>query len=132
MPFEHARRVFGIAAVLATGCATHLNLFGPPVGRTLYNFWPPPGATSVWTSAPNGRTFGEVAQRMASTLRAAGYDDARQYSIGLNFAHGFAFVTRLEAIDEDGSSKRGDERWPSWYPEPPRVRWLEATELRFP
>jgi hypothetical protein len=32
----------------------------------------------------------------------------------VNFAHGFAVVTRLEALDEDGSPKRGEERWSSW------------------
>jgi hypothetical protein len=75
MSVEHTRRVFGIGAMLATGCVTHLNLIGPPVGRTQYDFWPPPGATSIWTSAPNGMTFGEVAERTAATLRAAGCDD---------------------------------------------------------
>jgi hypothetical protein len=50
----------------------------------------------------------------------------------VNFAHGSVFVTRLEAIREDGSPKRGEERWSSWYEEPPTLRWLnDARELRF-
>jgi hypothetical protein len=80
-----------------------------PAGRLPYTFWPPPPASSVWTVAPTGLhdrvTLREAETRIARALRSGGYTDLRRYPIGLRYVHGFALVTRLEAIDDEAAPR---------------------------
>ena len=124
------------AFVLATGCAEHLHSqHGGGTGwDTKYLFWPPPAFTSDWQSAASleGRTFGQVAERIAHVLEGAGYADTRLYRIGARYEHGFAIVTRLERIHDDGTPATAD-RWSSRFPEAPALEWLDgARALHLP
>jgi hypothetical protein len=65
-----------------------------------------------------------VADRIATQLHAAGYPEARWYPIGLEYRHGFAATTRLEAVNDDATPKPEPERWSALYPDPANLRWL--------
>lgn len=65
-----------------------------------------------------------MASRLATELHAAGYLQPRWYPIGLGYAHGFAATTRLEALNEDATSKGPAERWSKLFPEAANLRWL--------
>jgi hypothetical protein len=125
-----------MAAALATGCATHLNMLeqGASGGGSPYLFWPPPGATSAWIAESSGAvTFGAEAEHVEDSLRDAGYRDQHWYPIGVDFAHGFAVSTRLERIDDDGTPKPTAERWSALYPDASTLKWLaRASEPRLP
>jgi hypothetical protein len=122
------RSAFAIAAalMLANGCAEvlHPQRAGSVGWSTEYLFWPPPGFTSEWPAAVEleGRSLGQVADRMAHVLEAAGYADTRVFRIGGRFEHGFAVATRLEQIRDDGAP--ATERWSSRFPAAATLDWL--------
>src|SRR5271170_3633874 len=121
-----AQRVFVSALTLglATGCA-HKSLIerGRNGWRRPEMFWPPPRATSLWRSEVDVPiTFGDAALRMNGTLKVAGYADTRWYPVGAEYTHGFATVTKLERITDDGHP--ADDRWLSLYPEASNLFWL--------
>jgi hypothetical protein len=74
--------------------------------------WPPPAA-SAWYVADalfEGRTtVGDVVAALVSALEHNGYAER---SFFRTEGGGVALVTRLERIDEDGSSRADPERWP--------------------
>lgn len=86
----------------------------PPRAQPLRDFpWPPP-RPSAWAEIPNdlliagaaAPTFGDVYVRLGRALDAAGYF---QRSV-LGAPHGFALITQLERIDDDGTPA-GSGRW---------------------
>jgi hypothetical protein len=115
------------ALVMASGCVEQLHQqHGGSTGwDTEYLFWPPPGFTSDWQSGVQleGRSFGQVADRMAHVLEAAGYADTRVFRIGARYDHGFAVITRLEQIQDDGAPS-SRERWSSRFPAAAELKWL--------
>lgn len=129
-------RVIGRASLLATsaacalGCAAQLPLLdrGPVAGVSPCSFWPPPPSTSVALSrtALPAQDAGleRVAQRIATELDAAGYPEPRWYPIGLEYRHGFAATTRLEALNDDATPKTQSDRWSALYPDAAHLRWL--------
>jgi hypothetical protein len=123
----HEARVVGLSLAIATGCATHLGMLeGGAGGLRQDDFWPPPGATSVWMASSSAATLGDMADRVAGVLHAAGYEDVRWHPIGARCDHGFAVTTRLERIDDDAAPKPVAERWTSLYPAASTLRWLDA------
>jgi hypothetical protein len=134
--FEVLERVIGGALLAATsgvcvlGCATQRELIdrSASAGMSPCSFWPPPPSTSV-AQTPNTLPAGAdglstVATRIAAQLRGAGYPKPRWYPIGLEYRHGFAATTRLEALNDDAAPRFPPERWSSLYPEPATLRWL--------
>jgi len=129
-------RAIGRAALLATsavaalGCATQRELIDRSAGAGVSpcSFWPPPPSTSVALSRNSlpaqeaGLT--SVAKRIATELDAAGYRAQHWYPIGLEYRHGFAATTRLEALNDDAVPKPQSERWSSLYPDAANLRWL--------
>lgn len=104
-------------------------------GRAPNAFWPPPRATAVieHASRTEDNSFGEAAARIERAFAGAGHAALRRFPIGTRYDHGFAFTTRLERIDDDGSSDASPARWSDLYPEPATLRWLErASEPRLP
>lgn len=79
--------------------------------------WPPPRAT-VRTVLDRGSTFGpatdlgDVAERLAGALHAAGYESPAYYSA----PGGYAMVARLEQIEPDGTPKPVPMRWSAELP----------------
>lgn len=79
--------------------------------------WPPPKA-SAFHKIPNSllvmqdaiSTFGNVANRIETALNGAGYTQISYYAV----PDGFAMVTQLEQIDEDGNPKEPG-RWSEKY-----------------
>jgi hypothetical protein len=65
-----------------------------------------------------------LAHRIATELDVAGYPAPHWYPIGLEYRHGFAATTRLEALNDDAAPKRQSERWSSLYPDAANLRWL--------
>ena len=118
------------SAVCAMGCASQLPLLdrGPVAGVSPCSFWPPPPSTSVALSRTELPTrdagLERVAHRIATELNAAGYPDPRWYPIGLEYRHGFAATTRLEALNDDATPKAESERWSALYPDAAQLRWL--------
>ncbi len=75
--------------------------------------FPPPMATATQTISPNifqnHHTFGEVNETIVECIDESGYvSSKRQYYAVPN---GYALVTQLEKINEDGSPRLGPERW---------------------
>lgn len=134
---RHGEWIAILGLVSALGCSQHLHLLerGPTGGASPYTFWPPPRASLTWTgelvAAPN-TALSDVAETIATTLREAGYVEQRRYPIGAGYLNGFAIVTRLERIADDGSAP-APERWSPRYPEAATVRWLrEASSPTLP
>lgn len=79
--------------------------------------WPPPEA-SAFHKIPNSllvkqdttSTFGDIANRIETALDGAGYTQISYYAV----PDGFAMVTQLEQIDEDGNPKEPG-RWSEKY-----------------
>jgi hypothetical protein len=122
--------LLAISAVCALGCATQRGLIdrSASAGVSPYSFWPPPRSMSV---ALTGRAFSahgprlsSVAQRIVTALNVAGYAEPRWYPIGLEYRHGFAATTRLEAVNDDATPRPQSERWSSLYPDAANLRWL--------
>jgi len=75
--------------------------------------FPPPMATATQSISSkvfqNHRTYGAVNAMIVECLEGSGYlSSKRQYYAVPN---GYAIVTRLEKINEDGSPRAGAERW---------------------
>ena len=65
--------------------------------------------------------LGDVASRISTELRRAGYVQPRWYPIGLTYLHGFAATTRLEAVNDE---------YPSGQPRPDAEGWRDVQRLR--
>jgi len=76
--------------------------------------WPPPPATASLrlpdklVAIPGHDSLGAVFDRLSDALGRVSLGWWSVYAIG---SDGFAIVTKLEAIDPDGSPKPGTERW---------------------
>ena len=122
--------LLAMSAFYASGCATQRELIdrSASAGMSPCSFWPPPPTSSVaLTRKPlTAQTAGlnGVANRIATELDAAGYRKPHWYPIGLEFRHGFAATTRLEAVNDDATPKLEPERWSSLYPDAAHLRWL--------
>jgi len=86
---------------------------GPPRQAMLPQFpWPPPAASASYVLPTDllqtHRTVGEVAAAIISALERNGYVER---SFFRTEAGGVALVTRLERINDDGSSVTGSDRW---------------------
>src|SRR5262249_15258429 len=88
---------------------------GPARAETMPEFpWPPPAASATYvlpeTVFERSRTTGEVVTAIITALERKGY-------VGRSFfttpADGVVLVTRLERINEDGSSVADLQRWPA-------------------
>ena len=100
----------GLIAAMVSGC---------PRGLPEKDFpkfpWPPPQASAeivipdeFLRNAPRDTpSVGEVETKIRDALAANGYAERSYYAV----PKGFAMVTRLEQILEDGSSKQAPERW---------------------
>jgi hypothetical protein len=92
---------------------------GPPAGaptraETIPQFpWPPPAASATnvlpETMFEPGRTTGQVVTAIIAALERKGYVERSFFTTP---ADGVVLVTRLERINEDGSSAVDIERWP--------------------
>jgi hypothetical protein len=115
------------AGHLSLGCAESLQLTeAAPASGSSLSFWPPPRSTSIWTDPvrPSTRlSLRESAERVQASLKHAGYTDERWFAIGTQFDHGFAVTTRLEHMNDDGTS--GAARWSSLFQEAPTLLWLD-------
>jgi len=107
--------------------------------RSPDTFWPPPNSTSVWMADPTALSsltslpLGDVAGRVDGALRRTGYADERWYTVGAHYSHGFTITTRLEGINDDGTSKQGEERWSARFAEASHLTWLaNARSPRLP
>ncbi len=76
--------------------------------------WPPPSPTTrvemdISGAPPGGdaRTLGDINRHLVTALDGAGYGEKGWYSV----PGGFALVTRIEQIREDGSPRSGNARW---------------------
>ena len=76
--------------------------------------WPPPRPSAFIEIVGRPESFlrtsdnlGDVDQKLRAALEAAGYVKTRYYAV----PDGFALVTRLEQINDDGTPKEGEERW---------------------
>ena len=77
--------------------------------------WPPPRASAsqvvplqFFTDAGNAELkLGEIERQIRDALDATGYFERSYFAA----PQGFAIVTRIERINDDGSSKSVDERW---------------------
>jgi hypothetical protein len=126
--------LLAISAVYASGCATQRELIdrSASAGMSPCSFWPPPPSTSValarnpLTAQAAGLT--SIASRIATELDAAGYPKQHWYPIGLEYRHGFAATTRLEAVNDDATPKPQPERWSSLYPDAANLRWLTLAQ----
>lgn len=120
--------VVGVACAL--GCATQRELIdrSASAGLSPCSFWPPPPSTSLamtrigLSHATDG--LPAAANRIATELRVAGYPEPHWYPIGLEYRHGFAATTRLEAVDQDSTSRQRPDRWSPLYPDAANLRWL--------
>lgn len=78
--------------------------------------WPPP-KPSAFEVIPSDffklcHTFEHVNEKLLRTLYLNGYTDKSYYLVmPEDSVVGFAIATRLEQINEDGSSKNGSNRW---------------------
>jgi hypothetical protein len=76
--------------------------------------WPPPAASASYVLPrvlfEKDATVGQVADAIVSALERKGYVERSFFRTG---AGGVALVTRLERINDDGSSFADAERWPA-------------------
>ncbi len=90
----------------------------PPGGadaQVLPSFpWPPPTASATYVLPRNlfqaQATFGEVADAIVVALERTGYVERSFFRTPDD---GIALVTRLERINDDGTARPGNERWPA-------------------
>jgi hypothetical protein len=73
--------------------------------------WPPPSPSAMASIhrrlfTPNS-TLADVAEQLTSALKRAGYDNLSYYYV----PQGFAIVTGIEQIRDDGSPLDSDRRW---------------------
>ena len=115
-----ARAATGLGAFALLGCVL-LALISIPSyqaykpGARLPEFpWPPPAASASYvlpeTMLEEYETVGEVTDAILSALETNGYVER---SFFRTQDGGVALVTRLERINEDGSSVADTERWPT-------------------
>ena len=122
--------LLAMSAVADLGCATQRELIdrSASAGVSPCSFWPPPPTLSVALSRsplpPQAAGLVGVASRIATELNAAGYSDQHWYPIGLEYRHGFAATTRLEALKDGAAPKLQSERWSSLHPDAANLRWL--------
>jgi len=111
--------IMGLLAVLVAGLQGCINVQAMPIGMpALPEFpWPPPTPTTdaqipeeFGIADGNGRTYGNLADRLESALTKSGYNEKTFYSV----PGGFALVCRLEQVDGN------------WTPMPPPQRWGES------
>ncbi len=76
--------------------------------------WPPPTASTSYVLPPgllkNHDTVGQVSEAIVSGLERAGYVERSFFRTS---AAGVALVTRLERINDDGTARPENERWPA-------------------
>lgn len=84
-----------------TGLAVELSPFPIP--------YPKPSTLDVLPqkALKNCVTLGDVSRKLEIALEKCGYYRSSYFHV----PNGFALVTQLENINEDGTSKRNDERW---------------------
>jgi hypothetical protein len=88
---------------------------GPPSrAETIPQFpWPPPAASATYVLPESvferGRTTGQVVTTIIAALERRGYVERSFFTTP---ADGVVLVTRLERINEDGSSAADLQRWP--------------------
>jgi hypothetical protein len=87
---------------------------GPASAETIPQFpWPPPAASATYvlpeTVFEPGRTTGQVVTAIITALERKGYVERSFFTTP---ADGVVLVTRLERINEDGSSAADLQRWP--------------------
>ena len=88
---------------------------GPARAETIPQFpWPPPAASATYvlpeTVFERGRTTGQVVTAIITALERKGYVERSFFTTP---ADGVVLVTRLERINEDGSSAADLQRWPA-------------------
>jgi hypothetical protein len=88
---------------------------GPSRAETIPQFpWPPPAASATYvlpeTVFERGRTTGQVVATIIAALERKGYVERSFFTTP---ADGVVLVTRLERINEDGSSAADLQRWPA-------------------
>ncbi len=76
--------------------------------------WPPPKASAFSpvdldraTTDGHPATLKDMADRLEAAFAAAGYGERSYYAV----PDGFALVSRLEQINEDGTPKKAPDRW---------------------
>jgi hypothetical protein len=87
----------------------------PSRAETIPQFpWPPPAASATYVLPENvferGRTTGQVVMTIIAALERRGYVERSFFTTP---ADGVVLVTRLERINEDGSSAADLQRWPA-------------------
>jgi hypothetical protein len=87
----------------------------PSRAETIPQFpWPPPAASATYvlpeTVFERGRTTGQVVTTIIAALERKGYVERSFFTTP---ADGVVLVTRLERINEDGSSATDLQRWPA-------------------
>jgi len=92
---------------------------GGPAAADVPSFpWPPPHASTTdvlpdeMVRAAPAMTLGDLDRRLQAALESAGYLERRYYAA----PGGFALVTRLEQIQEDGTPRQAPERWSTEVP----------------
>jgi len=89
---------------------------GKPASYPIQAFpWPPPKASTfvvvprTLLERPNYpvRTIGDIDRRLSQALNQGGYSEISYFVV----SGGFAMVTRLEQIMDDGKPMQGDARW---------------------
>jgi hypothetical protein len=105
-PFDRVMRLNLLALILLgiSGCATgHMPLPTFP--------WPPPTPSASMTipikSFQTPKTYGQIAAELGRALDSKGYVEKSYYLV----PNGFAIVTRMERIFEDGRSFTEPDRW---------------------
>jgi hypothetical protein len=88
---------------------------GPASAETIPQFpWPPPAASATYvlpeTVFERGRTTGQVVTAIITALERKGYVERSFFTTP---ADGVVLVTRLERINDDGSSAADLQRWPA-------------------
>jgi len=87
----------------------------PARAETIPQFpWPPPAASATYvlpeTVFERGRTTGQVVTTIIAALERKGYVERSFFTTPVD---GVVLVTRLERINEDGSSAADLQRWPA-------------------
>ena len=113
--------LFGCKASLSSTPDLDANPPPPPppsasIGLDIQEFpWPPPKASAMYvlpsTIFSNARNLEDINQKLFRALDVNGYSEIRYFSIPSSSNIGFVLVTRLEQINEDATSKKGNERW---------------------
>jgi hypothetical protein len=92
---------------------------GGPAAAEVPSFpWPPPRASTTdvlpdeLVRVAPAMTLGDLDRRLRAALESAGYLERRYYAA----PGGFALVTRLEQIEEDGTPRPSPERWSTEVP----------------